>query len=170
MNRSEKEELVSQVREKLLAAKSIVITQQTGLTVAEATDLRRQMRAAGADFKVLKNTLAKIAVQGTALEAISSMLEGPTALAVSMDDPIAAAKVASKFSNSNKKLTVVGGFLDGQVLDGKSVDALAKLPSLDELRSKIIAVISTPATRLAVLAKEPASLVARVIAARGRGE
>lgn len=170
MNRSEKEELVAQVRGQLLAAKCIVVTQQTGLTVSEVTELRRRMRESGADFKVIKNTLAKIAVKGTALEGISGMLEGPTALAMSMQDPIAAAKVASTFANKNDKLKLVGGYLDGKVLDNKSVDMLAKLPSLDELRSKIIAIISTPATKLAILAKEPATRVARVVAARGRGE
>jgi large subunit ribosomal protein L10 len=169
MNRSEKEELVSQVRSKLLEAKSIIVTRQTGLTVAQASDLRRKMREAGAEFKVLKNTLAKLAVKDTAIEGISKLLEGPTALAFSTD-PVNAAKVVAKFANSNDKLTVVGGYLDGQVLDAKAVDALAKLPSLDELRSKIIAVISAPATKLAILSKEPAACLARVIAARGRGE
>ncbi len=169
MNRSEKEELVSQVRSKLVKASSIIITRQTGLTVAEVTELRRTMREAGAEFKVLKNTLARLAVKDTALEGITNMLEGPTAIAFS-SDPVSAAKVTAKFANSNDKLSIVGGYLDGRVLDAKAVDALAKLPSLDELRSKIIAVIQTPATRLAVLAKEPASCVTRVIAARGRGE
>ncbi len=168
MNRSEKEELVAQVRQTLLEAKCVVITQQTGLTVSEATDLRRQMRAAGAEFKVLKNTLAKIAVMGTPLEGISSMLEGPTALAFSNEDAVSAAKVASKYANSNKKLVLIGGYLDGQILDASGVDTVAKLPSLDELRSKIIAVILAPATKLAILAKEPATRVARVISARGR--
>lgn len=170
MNRSEKEELVSQVREKLMQAKSVVITHQTGLTVSEVTDLRRQMRAAGAEFKVLKNTLAKIAIAGTPLEGMTDMLEGPTAIAYSSEDPVAAAKVASKFANSNQKLKLIGGYLDGQVLDAKAVDAVAKLPSLDELRSKILAILVAPATKLAILAKEPASRVARVIGARGRGE
>jgi large subunit ribosomal protein L10 len=169
MNRSEKEELVSQVRDVLMQAKGIVITQQSGLTVAEVTDLRRQMRTAGAEFKVLKNTLAKIAVAGTPMEAMSSMLEGPTALAYSTVDSVSAAKVASKFANSNKKLKLIGGYLDGHILDANGVDAVAKLPSLDELRSKIIAVILAPATKLAILAKEPASRVARVISARGQG-
>lgn len=169
MNRSDKEELVTQVREKLMQAKSIVVTQQSGLTVAEVTDLRRQMRAAGAEFKVLKNTLAKIAVTGTPLEGISEMLEGPTALAFSSSDAVAAVKVASKFANSNQKLKLVGGFLDGQVIDANAVDAVAKLPSLDELRAKILGVLVAPATKLAVLAKEPASRVARVIGAHGRG-
>lgn len=170
MNRSEKEELVSQIRDKLVNAKCVVVTRQTGLTVSEVSELRRQMREAGVEYKVLKNTLARIAVQGTSLEGLSSMLEGPTALAISKDDPVGAAKVAAKYANSNNKLQLIGGYLDGQILNEKAVDALAKLPSLDELRSKIIAVINTPATRLAILAKEPASLLARVTAARGRGE
>lgn len=170
MNRSEKEELVSQMREKLVNAVSVVVTRQSGLTVAEVSQLRAQMREAGIEFKVLKNTLARIAVQGTRLEGLSEMLEGPTALAISKDDPVSAAKVAAKYANSNNKLQLVGGYLDGHVLNKEAVEALAKLPSIDELRSKIIAVINTPATRLAVLAKEPASLLARVTAARGRGE
>lgn len=170
MNRSEKEELVAQVRDRMMQAKGIVITQQSGLTVSEVTDLRRQMREAGAEFKVLKNTLAKIAVTGTPMEGLSSLLEGPTAVAFSIEDAVAAAKIASKFSNSNQKLKVVGGYLDGRVLDAHSVDLIAKLPSLDELRGKIVGVLCAPATKLAVLAKEPASRVARVIGARGRGE
>jgi large subunit ribosomal protein L10 len=169
MNRSEKEELVSQIRSKLLSAKSVIVTRQTGLTVAQVTDLRGKIREAGAEFKVLKNTLARLAVKDTPLDGISGLLEGPTALAYSTD-PVSAAKAVSTFANSNEKLTIVGGYLDGQILNAKAVDALAKLPSLDELRSKIIAVINTPATRLAVLAKEPAACVTRVIAARGRGE
>lgn len=170
MNRSEKEELVLQIRDKLTAAASVIVTRQSGLTVSEVSQLRSQMREAGVEFKVLKNTLARIAVKGTSLEGISEMLEGPTALAISMTDPVSAAKVAAKYANSNNKLQLVGGYLEGQVLNQQAVDALAKLPSLDELRSKIIAVISTPATRLAILAKEPASLLARVTAARARGE
>lgn len=170
MNRSEKEELVSQIREKLVNAVSVVVTRQSGLTVSEVSQLRTQMREVGVEFKVLKNTLARIAIQGTSLEGLSDMLEGPTALAISKDDPVSAAKVAAKYANSNTKLQLVGGYLEGQILNKEAVDALAKLPSIDELRSMIIAVINTPATRLAILAKEPASLLARVTAARGRGE
>lgn len=169
MDRSQKEELVLQMREKLQSASSIIITNQVGLTVSEVSQLRRNMRQAGAEFKVMKNTLAQLAVQGTDREAITSMLQGPTAIAYSTD-PVSAAKVIAKFANDNKKLTVVGGFLDGQVLDANGVNALAALPSLDELRAKIIGVLCAPATKLAVLAKEPAVRVARVIGARGRGE
>lgn len=169
MDRSQKEELVSKMRQKLQEASTIIVTQQVGLTVSEVSALRRDMREASAEFKVLKNTLAQLAVKGTELEGISHMLKGPTALAYS-SDPVSAAKVVSKFANSNSKLTILGGYLAGQILNESGVKSLATLPSLDELRSKIIAVISTPATRLAVLTKEPAGQLARVIAARGRGE
>jgi large subunit ribosomal protein L10 len=168
MNRSEKEQLVAQMREKLMNAKCVVVAHQTGLTVAEVSSLRRDMRGAAAEFKVLKNTLAKIAVQGTPLEGLSTILEGPTALAFSSQDPVAPAKVAAKFANKHDRLTLIGGYLDGQILDARGVDVLAKLPSLDELRSKILAVINTPATRIALLAKEPATRVARVLHAHSR--
>lgn len=165
MDRSQKEELVSTVRDTLQKSVSVIVARQTGITVAEATQLRRDMRGAGAEFKVLKNTLAQIAVQGTPLEGIRPYLQGPTALGYSQD-PVAAAKVLSKFAEKNNKLSIVCGFLDGQVLDPAGVKALANLPSLDELRSKLIAVISAPATKLAILAKEPATRVARVLGAR----
>ena len=136
------------------------------MTVAEATQLRRDMREAGAEFKVLKNSLAQIAVKGTNLEGISPYFQGPAALGYSQD-PVAAARVLSKFADKNDKLLIVGGYLDGQVLDAKAVKALASLPSLNELRSNIIAVMSAPATQLAILAKEPARRVAYLLAARG---
>lgn len=170
MNRSQKEDLVSALRERLSHATSVVVTRQSGLTVSEISLLRRQLRDVGVDFKVLKNTLTRIAVRGTMLQPLETMLEGPTALAISQDDPINAAKITSKFAQGNPKLQIVGGYLDGRVLDETAVQTLAKLPSLDELRSKVIAIINTPATRLAVLAKEPGALLARVTAARGRGE
>ncbi len=166
MDRTQKEQLVGDMRDSLQQASVVIVTHQTGLTVAQATMLRREMREAGAEFKVLKNTLARIAVKDTALEGITSMLVGPTALAYSTD-PIAAAKVVAKFANSNDKLKIVGGFLNGQTLTEAGVKSLATLPSLDELRSKIIAVINTPATRLAILSKEPAARIARVLAAKG---
>lgn len=165
MDRLGKEELVTRMRESLQKASSVIVAHQTGLTVAEATQLRRNMRGAGAEFKVLKNTLAQIAVKGTNLETLNQYFQGPTAIGYSQD-PVAAAKVLSKFADTNDKLSIVGGYLDGQVLDAQAVKSLANLPSLDELRSKIIAVISTPATKLAVLAKEPARRVACVLAAR----
>lgn len=165
MDRSQKEELVSQMRTTLQQATSVIVARQTGLTVAEVTQLRRDMRGAGAEFKVLKNTLAQIAIKGTNLEGINPYLQGPTALGYSQD-PIAAAKVLSKFAEKNDKLSILGGYLDGQVLDTKAVKDLANLPSLDELRSKLIAVISAPATKMARLAKEPARRVAYLMGTR----
>jgi len=165
MDRSQKEELVSHMRNTLQEAASVIVARQVGLTVAEATQLRRDMRGAGAEFKVLKNSLAQIAVKGTALEGINSYFQGPTALGYSQD-PIAAAKVLSKFADKSDKLSIVGGYLDGQVLDAKAVKDLANLPSLNELRGKIAAIVAAPATRLAILAKEPARRVAYLMATR----
>ena len=165
MDRSQKEELVSQMRDTLQQAASVIVARQTGLTVAEATQLRRDMRGAGAEFKVLKNTLAQIAVKGTSLEGINPYLEGPTAIGYSKD-PVAAARVLSKFAEKKDTLSIVGGFLDGQVLDAQAVKDLANLPSLNELRAKIIGVISAPATKLAGLSKEPARRVAFLLVTR----
>lgn len=165
MNRDSKTQLVLDIRESLEKASVIVVTQQVGMTVDQSTKLRREMKEQGAEFKVLKNTLARIAVKDTRFEGVSSLLSGPTALAYS-EDPIAAAKVIAKFASSNEQLKIVGGFLNGQALNEASVKALATLPSLDELRAKIIGVISAPATKLVTLLQEPASRVARVLAAK----
>lgn len=168
MDRTQKEALVADIRARLESALVVVVARQSGLTVDEVTRLRRDMRAANAEFKVLKNTLAQIAVKGTKLEGLAEMLSGPTALAYSAD-PVAAAKALVNFANKNDKIQVVGGALDGKVLKTADVKALATLPSLDELRSKIIAIISAPATKLATLLQEPGARVARVISAKGNG-
>lgn len=168
MDRMQKEALVADMRGRLETATVVVVASQVGLTVEEVTKLRRDMRAANAEFKVLKNTLAQIAVKGTKLEGLTDMLKGPTTLAYSAD-PVAAAKALVDFANKNDKIQVVGGSLDGKILKAADVKALAALPSLDALRSKIIAVISAPATKLATLLQEPASRVARVISAKSNG-
>jgi len=165
MDRIQKEQLVVDIRDALDNASVVIVTQQSGMTVAQATVLRRDMRQAGAEFKVLKNTLARIAVKGTRVDGITDMLTGPTALAYS-EDPVAAAKVVAKFASSNEQLKIVGAYLNGQILNAAGVKALATLPSLDELRATIIGVISAPATKLAILSKEPASRIARVLAAK----
>ena len=167
MDRSEKEQLVSSLREGLNESDLVVVAQQTGLTVAEVSDLRRQMREVGAQFKVAKNTLARLAVAGTPNEGITPLLSGPTALAYSKD-PVAAAKVSVKFANNNDRFAVVGGILNGKILSGKDVEALSKLPSIDELRAKIVGIISTPATRVAGVLQAPAGQLARVFSAYGQ--
>lgn len=162
MDRSEKQQLVTSLHQTLKTAELVVITQQSGLTVAEVTNLRRQMRQAGAGFKVTKNRLARLALEGTKFEGLKSMFTGPTAIAYSAD-PIAAAKVAVTFANSNDKLKIVGGVMGGQVLDPSGVKALATLPSLDELRSRIIGVLAAPATKVAAVLQAPAAKLARVL-------
>ena len=164
MDRSQKQELVSSLHETLKQAELVVITRQSGLTVAEVTNLRRQMRQAGASYKVTKNRLARRALDGTKFEGLKDMFTGPTAIAFSKD-PIAAAKVAVTYANSNDKLKIVGGAMAGQVLDPQGVKALATLPSLDELRGKIIGILSTPAQRIAAVLQAPGSQLARVLKA-----
>lgn len=167
MDRSEKEKLVSSLRQDLLESELLIVAQQTGLTVAEVSDLRNQMRKAGAQYKVAKNTLTRLAVAGTDMEEIQDLLTGPTALAYSKD-PVAAAKITVKFANSNDKFKVIGGILNCKVLNEKEVEALSKLPSLEELRAKIIGIISTPATRIAGVTQAPAGQLARVFSAYGK--
>jgi len=164
LDRSEKEQLVSSLRQGFLESKLIIVAHQTGLTVDEVSGLRRQMREAGAQFKVAKNTLARLAVAGTQNEGINDLLSGPTALAYSKD-PVAAAKISIKFANSNDRFKVIGGILDGKVLSEKDVETLSKLPSLDELRARIVGIISTPATRIAGILQAPAGQLARVFSA-----
>ncbi len=167
MDRSEKEQLVSSLRQGLEESNLVIVAQQTGLTVAEVSDLRRRMREAGAQYKVAKNTLARLAVAGTQNESINAFLSGPTALAYSKD-PVAAAKVTIKFANSNDKLKIIGGVLNGKVLSSKDIEALSKLPPLEELRAKILGIISTPATRVAGILQAPAGQLARVFSAYGK--
>jgi large subunit ribosomal protein L10 len=156
--------LVTTLQQDLAGCACIVVTHQSGLSVAEATELRRQMRTAGAGYRVTKNRLAKRAIEGTAFAALAPLFTGPTAVAFSRD-PVAAAKAAVAFANRNDKLTIVGGGLAGQPLDAAAVRALATLPSLDELRGKIIGLLQAPATKLARLLQAPAGQLARVVAA-----
>ena len=164
MDRSGKQKLVSEIKETLSEAQLVVITQQSGLTVAEVGDLRRKMRAAGAGYKVAKNRLAQLALKGTKYEGLDKLLKGPTAIAYS-SDPIAAAKVAVTFANSNEKLTIVGGSMGADVMGPEQVKALATLPSLDELRAKLVGMLQTPATRVATILQAPAGQLARVFGA-----
>lgn len=167
MDRSHKEALVTSLHDDLSDTVCMVITHQTGMTVAEVTELRRQMRAAGASFKVTKNRLARIALTGTKFERLSALFTGPTAIAFSRD-PVAAAKVAVEFANKNDKLTIVGGSLGEQQLDAAGVKSLATMPSLDQLRAKLLGMLQTPATRIASVLQAPGGQVARVLGAYAR--
>jgi large subunit ribosomal protein L10 len=161
--------LVAELHDIFGQASLVVVTQSSGMTVAEATDLRQKVRAAGAKFKVTKNRLARLALKDTKFSGLADRFKGPTAIAFSTD-PVAAAKVVSAYAKDNQKLQIVAGCLDGDLLDAEQVDTLAKLPSLDELRGRLIALIQTPATRLAVVAGAPASQLARVFGAYGEKE
>ena len=164
MERGQKHKLVETLREDLAETACVVVTHQSGMTVAEATQLRRQMRAAGARFRVTKNRLARRALDGTAFSGLSALFIGPTAIAFS-HDPVAAAKVAVEYANRNDKLTIVGGGLAGRVMDAAAVRELAALPSLDELRGRLIGLLVAPAARVARVLQAPAGQVARVLAA-----
>jgi len=164
VDRAQKQQLTASLHQNLSDTVCVVVTHQTGLSVAEVTQLRRQMRNAGASYRVTKNRLVLRALEGTPFAALAPLFTGPTAIAFSQD-PVAAAKAAVEYANRNAKLTIIGGGLSGQPLDQAGIRALAILPSLDELRSKIIDLLNAPATKLAVLLQTPAGQVARVIAA-----
>lgn len=169
MQRKQKEQAVAALHHTLGESTLVVVTHQTGMTVAETTTLRRRMRDAGAGFKVTKNRLAKRALEGTTFEGLTDLFTGPTAVAYSAD-PVAAAKVVAEFANQNSKLTIIGGALGSQALDAEGVKALAKLPSLDELRGKLVGLIQTPATRVAQVLNAPAGQLARVFSAYGSSD
>jgi large subunit ribosomal protein L10 len=164
VDRAQKQKLVDSLHGTLMQTELVVVTQQVGMTVAEVTTLRRQMREAGAGFKVTKNRLARRALEGTKFAQLAPLFKGPTAVAYSTD-PVAAAKVAVNYANANEKLSIVGGAMGGQLLDSKGIKALATLPSLNELRGKLVGLLQTPATRVAQVLRAPAGQLARVMGA-----
>jgi large subunit ribosomal protein L10 len=164
LDRTEKREFVASLATVFANTSMVVVTRNQGLTVAEVTDLRRKMRASGATFKVAKNRLAMLALDGTRFDGIKPMLKGPTALAWSAD-PVAVAKTAVDFAKTNEKLVLIGGALGTQTLDASGVRALADLPSLDTLRGRLLGMLGTPATRIAGVLQAPGGQLARVLAA-----
>ncbi|CAI3923011.1 Ribosomal protein L10 (RplJ) (PDB:5IT8) [Commensalibacter communis] len=164
MDRTEKRAFVASMASVFANTSMLVVTRNKGLDVAAVTDLRRRMRAAGATYKVGKNRLVTLAAKGTPFEGITPLLTGPTALAWAQD-PVSVAKVAVEFAKTNDKLEILGGNLDGQMLDLNQVKALAELPSLDVLRAQLVGLISTPATRIAGVVQAPAGQLARVFGA-----
>ena len=167
MDRAEKSELVSGLNQVFSNAGVVVVAHYSGLSVAQMTALRGRMRNAGASLKVAKNRLVKIALKGTDVEHISDLFQGPTVIAYS-DDPIAAPKIAAEFAKTNEKFVLLGGAMGRTNLDAKGVEALAALPSLDELRAKLVGMIQTPATRIAGVLQAPAGQLARVFGAYAR--
>ena len=165
MNRTEKAELIETLQSAFNESSTIVVTHQVGMTVAESGDLRRKMRDAGAGFKVTKNRIAKLALKDTRFEDLESLFTGPTAVGMSQD-PVAAAKAIVDYAKENKKITIIGGSMDGKTLDKAGVEALAKMPSLDELRGTLVGLLNAPAAKIARVTQAPAGKLARVIKAR----
>ncbi len=164
VDRAEKSEMVSTLNEVFSNTGVVVVAHYSGLTVAQMTTLRGRMKDAGASLKVAKNRLVKLALQGTDAEHISELFQGPTVIAYSAD-PVAAPKVAADFARTNDKFVLLGGAMGKTNLDAKGVEALATLPSLDELRARLIGMINTPATRIAGVLQAPAGQLARVFGA-----
>ena len=167
MDRAQKRDFVAGLAQVFAETSMVVVTRNQGLTVAEATDLRRRMRAAGATFKVTKNRLTTRALDGTRFESLKPLLKGPTALAWA-SDPVAVAKATVEYSKTNEKLVLVGGALGPRTLDPDGVKALAELPPLETLRAGLIGLIATPATRVAGALQASAGQLARVFGAYAR--
>ncbi|PCJ29508.1 MAG: 50S ribosomal protein L10 [Rickettsiales bacterium] len=164
MLRSNKKNCVTELEEIYKISNSVIVTHYHGLTVTEVTKLRRSLRENGASFKVVKNTLSKIAALNSKFAGDPEMFAGPTAIAYS-EDPVAAAKGVVEFAKSNDNLKIIGGVVNDKILDISAIQQLAKLPSLDALRGKIIGVLQAPATNLARVTQAPASALARVLQA-----
>lgn len=164
MDRAAKRELVTTLNGVFNETAVVVVAHYKGLTVADMQKLRAQMKQAGATVKVAKNRLAKIALEGTDVASIGSLMTGPTLIAYS-SDPVAAPKVAVDFAKTNDKLVILGGAMGATALDPNGVRSLATLPSLDELRAKLVGLIQAPATKLAQLSNAPAAKLARVFGA-----
>jgi large subunit ribosomal protein L10 len=164
VDRTEKRAFVQAMQAVFAETSFVLVSQNKGLTVADATVLRRRMRDAGATYKVAKNRLAALALDGSSFQGIQPLLKGPTALAWSRD-PVAVAKTAVEFARTNDKFVILGGALGTQTLNADGVKALAALPSLETLRAQLLGLIQTPATRIAGVLQAPGSQLARVFSA-----
>jgi large subunit ribosomal protein L10 len=169
VDRAQKRELVERLNDEWKTSGVIVVAHYKGMTVAQMTDFRKRMKDAGGVVKVTKNRLAKLALAGTEVEAVSDLLTGQTCLAYS-PDPIAAAKVSVKYAKENDKLVILGGAMGRTRLDGAGVQALADLPSLDELRARLLGLLQAPATKFVRTLKEPSAMLARLLAAKAAQE
>ncbi|MGB0084473.1 MAG: 50S ribosomal protein L10 [Rhodomicrobiaceae bacterium] len=167
MDRAQKKEMVDELGQIFAESGSIVVARYTGLSVAQMTDLRQRFGAAGAKFKVIKNRLAKIALDNAGNGAARDMFIEPTGIAYS-PDPVLPAKVAAEFARQNQKFIIIGGLLGNTLLDGNGIKALATIPSLDELRAQLLGVLSAPATKLARTLNAPATGLATVLDAYRR--
>ena len=165
MKRSSKNDFVLKLKDELKESSSLIVTQYSGLSVQQTDELRKEMRSSGAKFKVTKNRLTKIALAETQYESILGLFNGPTAIAYS-SDPIAPAKVAVNFEKKFNEFKIIGGSFEGKEIDKDKINFLATLPSLDEIRSKIVGVLSAPAQKIASVLQAPGSQLARLMSSR----
>jgi large subunit ribosomal protein L10 len=166
LNRTEKEEVIGQLHEKMARAKAAILAEPRGLDVATVTELRKKCREAQVDYKIVKNTLAQRAAKGTPVEPLVEKFVGPTALVMSYSDVVAPAKLLADFAKDRENFTIRTAVVEGQVIDAKGVMALARMPGLQELRGRIASVIAQPATRLARMIATPGQQLAQVLNAR----
>ena len=167
MPTQEKVAAVEDLKERLQGVKTVLLTEYRGLTVQQLSDLRKQLRAVSAQYKIVKNRLAKIAISSSELEALRSQLTGPVGLVVSKDDPVAVAKAVSTFARTNQALTIKGGYVEGQVMQPDGLKALADLPSKEALRSQLVGAIQGPLAQLVSLLQAPQRELAYILARRG---
>jgi len=168
VKRSEKKEFVQKLKEEIDTSSSVIVTHYSGLTVDESDQLRSEMRNNGAKFKVTKNRLTKLALRQTQFKDLADLFIGPTAIAYS-DDPVAPAKVAASFEKKLEKFKIIGGGYDGEMINIEKINFLATLPSMDELRGKILGLISAPAQKIASIVKEPAGQMIRLVSTKSEG-
>jgi large subunit ribosomal protein L10 len=166
LNRTDKETVISELHAKMVKARAAIVAEPRGLDVETVTALRKKLRDAKVEYRVVKNTLAARAAKGTPLEAIADKFVGPTALVMSYDDVVAPAKLLTEFMKDRENFAIRGGVVEGTLVDAKGVAALAKLPSLNELRAQILGMLAQPATKLARIIGIPAQQLARVLGAR----
>ena len=168
MPTQEKIDAVSDLRGRLHGVKTVLLTEYRGLTVQQISELRKQLRAVSAEYKVVKNRLAKIAISASELQVLKPQLTGPLALVVSKDDPVAVAKAVSTFARTNQALTIKGGYVDGRLMAPDALRALAELPSKETLRAQLVGAISGPLTQLVGLLQAPQRELAYILAERGK--
>lgn len=167
MKRSDKKEFVQKLKDEIDTSSSVIVAHYSGLTVDQSDQLRAEMRSNGAKFKVTKNRLTKLALEQTQFKDLADLFTGPTAIAYS-DDPVAPAKVAVSFEKKLDNFKIIGGGYDGEKIDLEKINFLASLPSMDELRGKIVGLISAPAQKIASVVKEPAGQMVRLVSAQSK--
>ncbi|MBM3618274.1 MAG: 50S ribosomal protein L10 [Alphaproteobacteria bacterium] len=168
MEKAKKKELIDSMNASFGEAGIVIVSHYKGLTVAQADELRGKVRAAGATYKVTKNRLTKLALAGTSYEQLGELFTGPTAVAYANDDPVSVSKALTEFAKKNEAFVILGGALGSTALKPKDIEALATLPSLDEVRAKLVGLLNAPATRIAGVLQAPGGQVARVIGAHAR--